>query len=698
MWRNNRKGGHIGVQKTGGHTGPPLRVLIGVIVVCTVLPAGGQQNLRAWYARGQTFLLWEHSGMPPRTYDVYTANQPIRSLRNATWAERVVSAEAANRRVWDLLPNAQWKLPDTVGGTVTVGLNEAYAVLTPLAQDSIYVAVVRTGDTVVTSANSAGPVRQRVEAILPTVQYQDTSVTIYGHWIDGRADYNGGRTDYLPMANQWGNGTGHNFAVWEPRGGRPPGRMPLVMGIHGGYGNLMSLRPLAFFYTILTDGLVATFDDGMGVPDTGGVTYANTHWIGYWNGLNRFLPYNPPDTAVVVDFTVRRVRWELNYLLANLPLDTLRVSVLGPSMGGRGTLLYTQIVPIRLSAGIAYVVRFSGPMGSKGDTMLFGTPSQNLRTTFPGSPGIWNVVNQTWRTSQPHADWPPTVAVCGKNDTLAAWGEKPAAYRQLDSARVGFQLYWDEREHTVWNNGHFVLSARSRASYLTPFKANQSFPAFSATDLDTLTPGRQPDPGNGDPGNGDPWGTWGGYLEWDKDSIQDSVQLWRVKLWVVTNSPIPCDNSPSSVIRCSVTPRRLQAFRPISGRLYQFLFKDTLGNIRQGGYIVAGSDSTVMAPDLLLRTFPQWLEFAGPIHGAEEETAEGRGQRLEVRIQPNPNPFVSFVTISGQEGKRFEMYDVTGRRIGIYPGNRIGWDLGSGVYFLRQEKENGAPVRVVKVR
>jgi hypothetical protein len=81
-----------------------------------------------------------------------------------------------------------------------------------------------------------------------------------------------------------------------------------------------------------------------------------------------------------------------------------------------------------------------------------------------------------------------------------------------------------------------------------------------------------------------------------------------------------------------------------------------------------------------------------------EEKAEVEGQRLEVRIQIRPNPFVSFATVSGQEGKRFEMYDVLGRRVGVYKGDRIGADLGPGVYFVRRVGEEGAPVRVVKIK
>jgi hypothetical protein len=81
-----------------------------------------------------------------------------------------------------------------------------------------------------------------------------------------------------------------------------------------------------------------------------------------------------------------------------------------------------------------------------------------------------------------------------------------------------------------------------------------------------------------------------------------------------------------------------------------------------------------------------------------EQTTEIRGQRLEVRLKAIPNPFLTFAKVPGQEGERFEMYDITGRRVGTYKGERIGEGLGPGVYFLRQEKGSGAPERVVKIK
>jgi hypothetical protein len=81
-----------------------------------------------------------------------------------------------------------------------------------------------------------------------------------------------------------------------------------------------------------------------------------------------------------------------------------------------------------------------------------------------------------------------------------------------------------------------------------------------------------------------------------------------------------------------------------------------------------------------------------------EQATEVRGQRLEVRIKATPNPFTSYATIPGHEGEHFALYDITGRRVGTYRGDRVGGDIGPGVYFLRRLDGGTPPVRIVKVR
>jgi len=671
-------------------SGTGVRRFAGLLALVCLLcgPAWAQENLQAWFTRGQTFLLWQHSRTPHPVYAVYSSGQPIHSLRGATLVELVLSAEGENSRLISFLPGARWRLPDTSGNTLTVDTSEAYAVLTPQSADSIYVAVVRLGDTVVGSGNTAGPVRQRLEPVEPTVQYQNDSVTIYGHWVDGRAGPAPGRADYPVMANQFGNGSGHNFAVWEPPSGQPSGSLALLVALHGGGGNLLNPRQPGFPYATLDSGLVATLDDGLCLLDSGGVTaYENSFWLGYWDGFNRFAPSVPPDTAQVIDYTVRRMEWELGWLRRNLPIDTLRVSLMGASMGGMGTLLHTQLFPGRYSAGVAFVPPLAGPVREE-SPMLIGTRQQNLGTTLPGSPGVWDVLNQTWRAGRPHPDWPLTVVVCGRNDTVVGWHDKPAAYRLLDSARTGFMLYWDQREHTRWAGAHFASSGRSFAAYPASFRAERSFPAFSFADLDTLMPGRQPDPGDGGAQSGDTWGTWGGYLDWDR-AVIDSADCWEARVWAVTNSNIPCDNSPSPYICATVTPRRARSFRPLPGARCVWQLADTLGNVRREGVVCADSSGAVTTVPLAFTSVPSLVRIR--ISSALVETEEP-GEGISRQGKLFPNPAVSSALLHWLGNERLELYDGSGRRCNAGLGNDFEPGLAPGVYFVRP-RDSDAPVR-----
>jgi len=64
----------------------------------------------------------------------------------------------------------------------------------------------------------------------------------------------------------------------------------------------------------------------------------------------------------------------------------------------------------------------------------------------------------------------------------------------------------------------------------------------------------------------------------------------------------------------------------------------------------------------------------------------------------SPNPFTSFTSILGHSSFRFALYDVSGRKMGTYKGDRIGEGLGPGVYFIRRDDPDFKPLRIVKVR
>jgi len=122
-------------------------------------------------------------------------------------------------------------------------------------------------------------------------------------------------------------------------------------------------------------------------------------------------------------------------------------------------------------------------------------------------------------------------------------------------------------------------------------------------------------------------------------------------------------------------------------------YSESVRQTQDGGYVVAGYTTSFgnRVQVYLIKT------DANGSSGVEE-TAGVRGQRLEVRIKATPNPFITYATIPGYENKTFEMYDIAGKRVGTYTGDRIGANLPGGVYFLRTSGKTSTPVRIVKVR
>jgi hypothetical protein len=88
--------------------------------------------------------------------------------------------------------------------------------------------------------------------------------------------------------------------------------------------------------------------------------------------------------------------------------------------------------------------------------------------------------------------------------------------------------------------------------------------------------------------------------------------------------------------------------------------------------------------------------MATPPSGVAEEAVPSPVSRLLLSV--SPNPFTSFSSVLGHERDHFTLYDISGRRVGTYRGDRIGEGLRAGVYFVRAENGKGKPVRVVKLK
>ena len=120
--------------------------------------------------------------------------------------------------------------------------------------------------------------------------------------------------------------------------------------------------------------------------------------------------------------------------------------------------------------------------------------------------------------------------------------------------------------------------------------------------------------------------------------------------------------------------------------------------------INAGLDSLAPAFDFKGTPRPQGVRsdigaYEYVFSGIENEgKTEGGFWMQGTRITANPNPFISFTRVVGHKKEPFALYDISGRKVGVYKGDRIGADVPPGVYFLRPFGQGGKPFRVVKVR
>lgn len=506
-------------------------------------------GLIAFHRSGQTFLTWSEAPGADTVYRVYRSATPITTVsglsalgevdQNSTLNERASTVEGGTiyYRVVEgvsLPANGGLFVHSTEGGgaffyaVTSADLSGENTTLIP--------GVNALPSAVVESLAVPEPVLQR------TLTVQGRPVDVYTHWV---SDHD------TPLAPTMSVEPSIPFTFSLRRRGAAATH-PLILRLHARGGSYFNASG-----TGDAEEWILAPDDYL--PND----IRNTFWYGYHDGFDLETGLGVPETGVVVDYTVRRVRWTLEWALANLPIDTERVYLMGSSMGGLGSAFLRHDLRDQIAAAYTIVPKFDfsflhdpdpvnawnegNPERAIGDRLWGSVP-----TNLPSSDGIpvYDRLNAGYlATRDAGVDLPPLIAFNGKHDTVVGWAEKIPFYEALLASGHGHSIYWDGRTHS--GSGAEWLPAQD-ALDLYGYRLHESFPAFGATSADGT-------PGDGNAADGDAVGSLGAHVTWDRPPT-DLTSEWEVVLRLQDLESTLGNIAAPDPTLADVIPRRLQSF------------------------------------------------------------------------------------------------------------------------------------------
>lgn len=575
------------------------KALLVVSLILSFCFANAQNNVRAWYADGQVWVVWEMELPLPLTYSIYGSPSPFANTNNAILLGRPFIFEYGAAALKDQVDTfATYRIPDGQGGLYQLALNEALFVATPHQSGSLYFAVVKPGETTVTTGVNitngsvpfsydpiGDPVECHLQATFPSPFAAGYVCQAYMMWADGRQNHWEGRPDFPIMANAAKNGMPSLFMISAPLGIDTTQPLPLTVWLHGGGGtarqSLAGSRPIVNISP--AEGiLLAHNDDVMGWRDTVQPNPEQPSWhFGWRKNWDPFTPGNlPTGVDTVINYTQRRYLWIDGWLTRRFNIDTTRININGHSMGGAGTTAMTKCHPRHYASATIFNNGF-GPHESSGINAIFGAPTDNFPTNLTNRSGgkvrlaqLWNIIDNC----SPERDWPPIRSYHSKNDdngTMRWDAYVVENYHAADSLGMGVQLYWSERAHGIdegpsyndhWHNGNLVTQQTgydNTAYEEAHFNSDDWLPAFFNHRLEPSAG----DPGDGTIGTGpngvgDDWGTWGGYHRWEDAVVHEwgiedgTYPYWEVTAWLEDGAVFTNDNCPVDSLVSDLVIRR----------------------------------------------------------------------------------------------------------------------------------------------
>lgn len=605
------------------------------ILLLLSLCSHAQTNVRAWYAQGQVWVVWQASQPFPETFGIYKKATAFTNTSQATLIGRPFHYEyfpgAFISQTGD--STFTYRIPKPDGSTYQLLQGEGLFVETVTQTGAAYYAVVPWGQTAVTAGVNItasavnytyNPNTQPVNCHLQKAQVLSTGHKSFwfSMWSLGRQDENAGRPDFPVTANAAKNGMPSMFIVSQAlvidtANGK---KVPMTHWLHG--GGMTAEQFLANdFYCFNIEpqqGISVSHNDDLPmntITETGDSSFTSgrTLWFGWTKNHNPFDPgFRAGQNDTVINYTQRRIMWINDWLIRHLPVDPNRVSVQGYSMGSGGAVVLAKTYPEKLATATLFNCGFRSGVDIT-STAIVGSMADNLATNLKGynqeTIHIGKLFSLNTQLSS-ERDMPLIRIWVGKNDVndRMHWGpDMVAQLRVADSLGWGTQINWDERPHTYQNLAmHWIQgfaaeeqTYRDNLAYQERFRSNQSYPGFFNHRLEPLNN----DPGSGtigiNNGDGDNWGTWGGWHNWDLETLVDEPGKWEVTAWLTAEAPFSNDICPENALLTGFTIRKPQQFKPAPGKMLEWRVRDLANNqVIQAGQTVVESDGLVKVPQI----------------------------------------------------------------------------------------------------
>ncbi|MBL7781386.1 MAG: hypothetical protein JNM22_09235 [Saprospiraceae bacterium] len=634
-----------------------------------------QSNVRAWYADGQVWVVWEATNPLPETFAVYAKPVSFNNTSNATLVGRLFKEEygpAALREQVDTA--ATYRIPNGNGGVYQLAGNEALFVATPHQAGSLFFAVVAWGENTVTSSvnitSSAvpfqyDPVGDPVECHLQKTFISpfdsDYACFAFYMWADGRQNQWENRPDFPVMANAAKNGMPGFFMVSAPLNLDTTGGIALSVWLHGGGGT--ARQSLAGSRQIIRlnpkQGILLAHNDdffGYYLSYFSGIDGASKHF-GWRKNYDPFTGAAPTDIDTIVNYTQRRYRWIDEWIMRHYPVDPARININGHSMGSRGATMMAKVFPGHYAS--ATILNNGGidddPPGLS--DVVYGLTELNFPTNltdYGGNTVPFTHASDYYTRLSNQRDLPLMRFYHSKNDkndealTGNSWDPGVVAnFRAADSLAFGAQLNWSERQHGPdtgpayddhWLNGNLPTQQTildDIAYEEEHFRSDVSFPAFFNHRLDP----QNNDPGTGlqgiNNGDGDNWGTWGAYHRWEHP--QEDAAHWQTMAWLESDAIYDNDNCPINSLLADLAIRKPQQFKPATGTTVNWWVRDfATQQVLQDGSAIVQSDDLVVIPQVIVFR-SDILKVQIDISTQPVATQESGNDALKASIAPNPS-------------------------------------------------------------